>query len=112
MRKTDPYKYLEFAVGDDDTFVCFDYEFDGPRAVLHAVINSETGGFIDRFEYVECDASIAPEIAEHMVYRALDCLAENGVTHDVEGWNQDAEYFIRAVKSNGNAERILTQKKN
>ena len=30
--------------------------------------------------------------------RALDWCADNGVWHDFEGWNQDPDYFARAIE--------------
>jgi hypothetical protein len=46
---TDPYGNLEYSIGSEDDFWCFDYEInqeDG-TVTLHAVINSETGHFIE-----------------------------------------------------------------
>ena len=49
---TDPYGSLEYAVGSGDDFWCFDFHVDESRkrVRLHAVINSETGSFIQDAE--------------------------------------------------------------
>lgn len=51
-RQTDPYGILQYTVGDDDDFWCFDYAIDrlAQTVTLHAVINSETGCFIQDAE--------------------------------------------------------------
>ena len=103
-RDTDPYGHLNFAIGNGDDFVCFDYEIsDDLRTFrLHAVINSETGGFIQNAaDPVEVPLADAPAAAQVLVDQAIDWLAGDGwsdpVEHDVEGWNQDPQYFVRCV---------------
>lgn len=101
---TDPYGSLEFAVGSGDDFVCFDYYHDKARkrVLLHAVLNSETGSFIEDFQKPEWisyrqDVLAPYRAAENLVNMALDWCADNTVEHDTEGWNQDPMYFARAV---------------
>jgi len=99
---TDPYGSLEFAIGTKDDFWCFDYHINGDNVTLHAVINSETGGFImNAEEPVTVPKEEAVEVAQHYVDNALDWLFEAGdpLEHDTEGWNQDPQYFVRAVKN-------------
>lgn len=98
--KTDPYHHLEFVIGTDDDFICFDYHVDSDSntVTLHSVVNSETGTFIQDFEPPETvSASLAPAVARDMVSAALDWCCENELVHDTEGWNQDPYYFARAV---------------
>ena len=101
---TDPYGALEFAAGDGDDFVCFDYHYQRGNKVLilHAVVNSETGSFVQNFippfVIVTDDADKAYMEAYAMVCEALDWCVFNEVDHDFEGWNQDPFYFARAVR--------------
>lgn len=104
--KTDPYGALEFAVGTGDDFWCFDYALD-PGDLdrdgwikLHAVINSETGSFIQNAEpplFLPIGED-AIKAAAGLVSAALDWCAENGVRHHFKGWNQDPAYFVRSVR--------------
>ena len=101
-RLTDPYGELEYVVGSGDDFICFDYHVNATtREVrLHAVLNSETGSFIQNFEAPGSYAfSEAPTVAEALIERALDWCAENGLRHSRKGWNQDPYYFLRAVNA-------------
>ncbi len=104
--KTDPYDSLDYAVGSGDDFVCFDWAFfahEGRNYIaLHATLNSETGGFIQDFDYKVLDWSSDMEgetlaTANEMVLQALDWAAENGVRHSKKGWNQDPFYFVRGL---------------
>jgi hypothetical protein len=97
---TDPYGALEYAVGSGDDFVCFDYHVDEDRGavLLHAVLNSETGHFIQDFEAPEWyPFAEAPTVALRLTEAALDWCADNDVRHTRKGWNQDAYYFVRCV---------------
>jgi|TARA_Y100000310_G_C20195980_1_gene584680 hypothetical protein len=106
---TDPYGHLEFGIGSEDDFYCFDYaELPNGSIKLHSVINSETGSFIQDGEVNEVSKAEAPEVALGMIDQALEWLVEGGdpcedgkpgsIEHDIEGWNQDPYYFYRAVK--------------
>lgn len=107
---TSPYGHLEFAVGSGDDFYCFDYEVidAGPRGkfiILHAVINSETGGFIQDafhgYEVLPCNTMAqeadAVRLAFGMVDQALEWCAHNDIKHSTKGWNQNPAYFPIAV---------------
>jgi hypothetical protein len=110
---TSPYGSLEYAVGyepddseeeseemfeDDDWMRCFDYaELPDGRIVLHAVTNSDSGGFIEGSGYFVVVKEEAPAKAMEMVDEALDSLCFNDRLHDEEGWNQDPYYFVRSV---------------
>ena len=99
-RLTDPYGSLEYAVGSGDDFWCFDFYVDHPnkRVRLHAVINSETGSFIQDAEAPEWwSFGDAPLAAVRLVYAALDWCSDNQLRHTVRGWNQDPMYFARSV---------------
>lgn len=109
---TDPYHHLTFAIGSGDDFVCFDYaDMPDGRIRLHAVLNSETGSFIQDFETpAEVPATEAADYARGLVDAAMDWCGENEVEHDIEGWNQDADYFYRAVKAHVKGERSPERK--
>lgn len=97
---TDPYGALEYAVGSGDDFVCFDFHVDvaGRQVLLHAVVNSETGSYIEDFEAPGYYAfAEAPTMAQALVERALDWCIDNELRHSRKGWNQDPYYFVRAV---------------
>jgi hypothetical protein len=97
-KPTDPYGHLEFAIGTDDDFHCFDYaELPNGQVKLHAVINSETGSFIQDGSVNTVDKCDAPQVALGMIDDALEWLEED--EHDLDGWNQDPYYFYRAVKA-------------
>lgn len=103
-RETDPYGHLTYAVGTDDDFTCFDYVISDCKqfARLHAVINSETGSFIQNAsDPVEVPLNEAVAVAQNMVDEAIEWLHAGGgpaICHDAEGWNQDAGKFVQDVK--------------
>ena len=124
--KTNPYGKLEFAIGSGDDFICMDYQvnLDEGTIILHSVLNSETGSFIQDLTHPavylidnsegECDMD-AVEAAQDIIDCAIDWCVHNEIEHDSEGWNQDAEYFLRYIKSLqktegriGHAERFAT----
>jgi hypothetical protein len=105
---TDPYGILEYCIGSADDFICFDYQTfpEHGTCILHAVLNSETGHFIENFAspevffYDDPDGNTnALEAAKELVLEALEWCAMNRVQHDSEGWNQDVYYFIRTIES-------------
>lgn len=104
---TSPYGHLEYAVGTGDDFYCFDYAIvksmhQAPATflILHSVINSETGSFIQDSEYrliheIDYDYQAIP-----MIDQALNWLTDDPDTplrHSKKGWNQDPWYFARCV---------------
>lgn len=105
---TSPYGFLQYAVGSGDDFHCFDFtEIDaapnGKFIILHSVINSETGGFIQDGEYLVLPCNTPEEMiavcnaAKEMNDAAVSWVAEGEGNHDEEGWNQDDEKFVRDV---------------
>ncbi len=103
---TSPYGHLEFAIGSGDDFYCFDYEVinAGPRGkfvILHATINSESGGFImdapHGYEVLPVNtmaqASAAVRAAFGLMDQALEWCHHNDIRHTVKGWNQNPAYF-------------------
>jgi hypothetical protein len=117
---TSPYGTLHYAVGydrpeddessDDDEEAPFDWENDGDwqryfdhatlpdgRIILHAVDNSESGGYIEGYAYEVVSKDEAPARAMEMVEDALETICLHGREHDAEGWNQDPYYFVRSV---------------
>ena len=113
---TNPYGFLEYAVGDGDNFTCFDFRLinAGPRGqfiVLHATWNSEDASCIDDVGYyvLPCN-SIAERRAalveaRGMVSDAIDRIQAYGIRHSRKGWNQDKYYFLRDVYCTLFAER-------
>ena len=99
----DPYGSLHFGVGSSDDFVCFDYcVLDDGRVYLDAVLNSETGSFIEGFRVEVVPVAEAERAAESMVEAALEWAADDGsggifAPLSVLGWNQDPRYFVRCV---------------
>jgi len=99
---TSPYGALYFAIGTADDFVCMDYaELPDGRIVLHTIVNSETGSFIDQFNYSVVARDQAFYVAQQITNDALqwhftdDCPKRLHIT----GWNQDPTYFMRCVKA-------------
>lgn len=97
--RTDPYGELEWCIGSADDFWCFDYhKNDDGTVTLHAVINSETGSFIQDAEPpVTVPAAQAVDEAKRLTDAAVEWCFDNEVTHDKEGWNQSPCYFWRSV---------------
>ncbi|HYW88884.1 MAG TPA: hypothetical protein VFB50_14005 [Chloroflexota bacterium] len=72
-RPTDPYGHLTWTIGNADDFHCFDVEMlDDGRIVLHSVVNSETGSFIQDARY----EVVRPEYAEKLAREMLDAAWE------------------------------------
>ena len=108
---TSPYGFLTYAIGTADDFWCFDFAVIKTRPnggryflVLHAVINSETGGFIEDggYEVVSFVPRQAYQRIElQMIEQALDWLNplgdEKPIRHDKRGWKQDPWFFARSV---------------
>lgn len=105
---TSPYGVLHYAVGNSEGDERFDGDFatffdfhdlpDG-RIVLHAVVNTDSGGYIGDAAYLVVPKDTAHMVATDMVFNALEAVSLNEVEHDTEGWNQDPFYFARCVKS-------------
>lgn len=103
---TSPYGHLEFGIGSGDDFYCFDYEVisAGPRGrfiILHAMINCESGGFIEDAPYgyevlplnTMAEERTAIRKAFGMAGQAQEWCMHNDVKHSTIGWNQNTEYF-------------------
>jgi hypothetical protein len=106
---TDPYGALEYAIGEENDFVCFDFNWDPDRRMLkmHSVVNCDSYGWIGNFEDPICmvvgesfvDIGTAVNAACYLVELALEWCGENEVNLDTDGWNQDPYYFARAVSA-------------
>ena len=107
---TDPYSHLTWVIGSGDDFWCFDYcQNDDASVTLHALLNSESGHFIEDAEPpLSVPANQAVAEARRLTESALDWCAANGVDLDTGGWNQDPSYFWRCVQQavSGGAETI------
>jgi len=98
MTLTNPYGILQFGVGDSDYFFVFDYGMlPGGKIVLHSVINSETGSFIDTASYIIVSMDEAEDAAQKILDSAMDALIENGVRN--KGWRHSGQQFVTQVKS-------------
>jgi hypothetical protein len=87
--QTDPYGHLSYCVGSEDDFWCFDYGIkSNGDVILHSVVNSETGGFIEDGERVIVSPEEAVDYAIGMLDSAYEWCFENDVKWDHEGWNQ------------------------
>ena len=102
---TNPYGHLHFAAGSGDDFTCFDYATinAGPKGrfiILDATYNTETGNSIFNANYevmpINTEAEKRKALAEafSMVDQAMSI---DEVQHTMRGWNQQSEYFARAV---------------
>lgn len=93
---TDPYGHLNWTIGNTDDFYCFDYCIlpDG-RVILHSVINSETGSFIQDGEYWIGAANEAEDKAWSMLDDAWGWIMDNTIkrTHGI----QSQQNFVRAL---------------
>ena len=107
---TSPYGHLHFAIGTGDDFWCFDFERvnAGPRGnfiILHAIINSETGGFTDHaphgYNVLPCntmaDERAAIRLAFGMADQALEWCGHNDIKHSTKRWGQNPDYFPVSV---------------
>jgi hypothetical protein len=98
---TDPYGHLIWSVGTDDDFICFDHCRIGNFMVLEAVVNSETGSFIDTFAYEEVDLADAEATAIGMVDNAWGWVGGNDIVMTRGEWKECerlAAEWIQAVK--------------
>ena len=95
---TDPYGDLHYAIGGKDDFICMDFcELVDGRIILHAVLNSETGSFIQDFKYLVVYQGEAVAMADGIMQAALNWCDANKVWHAAKDWDQDPYYFVRKV---------------
>lgn len=115
---TNPYGLLHYAVGggdeceDGDWMTCFDFaELPDGRIVLHAVVNTDSGGYIGDADYEVVDRESAVRVAQNIVDNAVQGVFDNDLTPDIEGWNQSPCYFWRSVQAHiageGPVDRIV-----
>jgi len=108
VNTTSPYGHRYFAIGSGDDFHCFDHCLleCGPRGVfmiLHSVVNSETGNFIQDGSYYVLPANtdedhlVVVDLAADMVLDAMNWCLDNNIRHDSKGWNQKQPFFVRAT---------------
>lgn len=78
---TDPYHHISWSVGNSDDFVCFDYAFfcDFRYCAIDSTVNSETGGFIQTFQYEIVPAEDAVRVMRDIADSAFDWCGENEV---------------------------------
>jgi hypothetical protein len=96
---TDPYGLIEWSVGNDEDFHCFDYlVLPGGYIAIHSVVNSETGSFIQDASYEIAPIDQAERAAQHVIDQAWTWCYDNEVfekrkpTEDGEGELTDHEF--------------------
>lgn len=96
---TDPCGHLVYCIGSADDFWCFDYhEHEDETVTIHAVINSETGSFIQNAEPpIRVPKSEAVAHAKRLTDEAVNWMCDNEVEHDQSGWNQSVCWFWRSM---------------
>jgi hypothetical protein len=103
---TSPYGFLEYALGSGDDFLCLDftviYQPGRKWLVLHAVLNSETGHFIQGsgYEVLQLTGGSKGKIGLEEVANTVMFMMDDAfddVRHNKSGWNQDPWYFYRRV---------------
>lgn len=103
--KTDPYGRLSHTIGTGDDFVAIDYHvFPDLSVQLHAVLNSETGGFVQNFrEPVRVPQSDALEAAQQLTDEALEWMAETGRGPEAapEDWAESQKEAHRLIQAIG-----------
>tara|TARA_R100000353_G_scaffold94501_1_gene69284 strand:- start:1782 stop:2213 length:432 start_codon:yes stop_codon:yes gene_type:complete len=107
----DAYGHLTWTVGNDDWIACFDAVLspDKTRIAYHAVVNCESGGFIDTIESGVVRIEDANKLL-NLPDSYLDSCCEqymgdydhpidiNQCQKSIEFWNQHIEHLIRAAK--------------
>ena len=102
---TDPYHDMHWAIGnsesdeqDGDVTFFFDFaELPDGRIILHSVFNTESGHDIHDADYRVVERDCAVSVAQEMTDNAVTSVAENGLEHDAEGWDQSTCFFWRSV---------------
>lgn len=102
---TNPYGHLHFAIGDEDSFLCMDYAIVTSEGKNYLVVdltyNSESGGYIGCAGYDVIPVTTDDEKVDALlqvkeqVYLSMDM----ETPHDSEGWNQEEDYFVRAIEN-------------
>ena len=64
LKRCDAYGHLTWTLGNDDWMACFDAVREGDRIAYHAVVNCESGGFIDTVEKGVVPVSEAEKLIE------------------------------------------------
>ena len=107
----DAYGHLAWTVGNDDWIACFDAVLspDKTRIAYHAVVNCESGGFIDTIESGVIPVEEATNLM-NLPDSYLDVCCEqyagdydhpidiNQCQKSIEFWNQHIERLIRAAE--------------
>lgn len=96
----DPYGRLEYSIGTDDDFVCFDYAVTNEGVWLASTINSETGSFIQAMQQpVIVPHNQALWKADAMIDQAWDWVMEQNFksSERVTG-RRDAKRYLRDLR--------------
>jgi hypothetical protein len=100
---TSPYGFLEFMVGGDGDFACFDSRVIdcgplGRYTILHGVINTDSSNYIGDGAYFVMPSRSIEECAK-VVWKAVSMVDEavKQFDHSRRGTNQHPYYFVRAV---------------
>lgn len=104
---TNPYGFLEFAIGNGDDFLCMDYTtirttFGSIFLIVDTTYNSESSGYIGGVSYDVHPINNDKEKIEALrdVREMLNANQDGEVQHSKSGWNQDERYFLRAIARN------------
>ena len=103
---TNPYGFLEFAIGDGDDFLCMDYNIINTDKktflIVDSTYNSESSGYIGGVSYDVYPINNDKEKIDALksVNRMLWNNQDGEVRHSKSGWNQDERYFLRAIARN------------
>lgn len=80
--KLDPYGKCKYVIGTSDDFICFDFVIHPRKRTVEfeAVVNSETGAFIDTFvKPFEVPFEDALDTATELTFQARDWCIDGGM---------------------------------
>jgi hypothetical protein len=99
---TDPYHHLTYVIGDGDDFVCLDAAIrDDGQIEVNSVVNSETGGFIDRFQFDIVPLDQALSCAEAHIDKAWNWIYNNDMrlsNDDLIESENNTRTFLRHIR--------------
>lgn len=106
LNLTNPYGFLNFAIGNGDDFLCMDYSTietsKGDFLIVDSTYNSESSGYIGSVSYDVYPINDDKEKINALknVNLMLWTVGDGEAPHSKAGWNQDERYFLRAIARN------------